>query len=214
MIRAVATVPTQALQLWFRPSEFELGWPHVGVTVSGYPAPFDTYASMSHLLDLEDWPDDDRPGSLAYLCSVLPESTAQAPQPAREVVRSNAQEFLRASADRFWPGVRTADGDFCWDLLCGEVPGKGADRLDGQYWSANTDPSDRYVQSLPGSGAFRLQADQSGYENLVLAGDWINCGLNAGCVEAAVMAGHEAGNVVRRRPVTEGLLGAWYGVSG
>jgi uncharacterized protein with NAD-binding domain and iron-sulfur cluster len=49
-------------------------------------------------------------------------------------------------------------------------------------------------------------------DNLVLAGDWINCGLNAGCIEAAVMSGRQAANVLRGRRLTEGLLGAWYGI--
>ncbi len=77
---------------------------------------------------------------------------------------------------------------------------------------ANVDPSDRYVQSLPATGAHRLRADESGFANLFLAGDWINCGLNAGCIEAAVMAGTEAANAVRRRPLTEGISGTWYGL--
>ena len=56
----------------------------------------------------------------------------------------------------------------------------------------------------PATGAHRLRADESGFANLFLAGDWINCGLNAGCIEAAVMAGTEAANAVRRRPLTDG----------
>jgi uncharacterized protein with NAD-binding domain and iron-sulfur cluster len=86
------------------------------------------------------------------------------------------------------------------------------ERLDGQFWTANVDPSDQYVQSLPGTGAYRLRADQSGYANLFLAGDWINCGLNAGCIEAAVMAGMQAANAVRGLPLTDGISGAWYGI--
>jgi uncharacterized protein with NAD-binding domain and iron-sulfur cluster len=74
------------------------------------------------------------------------------------------------------------------------------------------DPSDQYVQSLPGTGARRLRADESGYDNLFLAGDWINSGLNAGCIEAAVMAGIQAANGVRGRPLTEGVIGTWYGL--
>ena len=85
--------------------------------------------------------------------------------------------------------------------------------LDSQYWRANVDPSDQYVQSLPASGASRLQANESGYRNLFLAGDWINCGLNAGCIESAVMAGVQAANAVRGRRLTENLLGQWYGLA-
>ncbi len=41
-----------------------------------------------------------------------------------------------------------------------------------QHVSVNIDPSDRYVQSVPGSDKYRLRPDESGYDNLVLAGDW------------------------------------------
>jgi uncharacterized protein with NAD-binding domain and iron-sulfur cluster len=68
------------------------------------------------------------------------------------------------------------------------------------------------VQSPPGSAAHRLRADESGYGNLFLAGDWVNCGLNAGCIEAAVLGGLEAANAVRGRPLLEGVSGAWYGL--
>jgi uncharacterized protein with NAD-binding domain and iron-sulfur cluster len=70
------------------------------------------------------------------------------------------------------------------------------------------------VQSLPGTGRHRLRADRSGWANLVLAGDWINCGLDAGCIEAAVLSGLEAANVVLGRPLTAGVLGALYGLEG
>ena len=55
---------------------------------------------------------------------------------------------------RGWQG---ADG-FRWDLLCGAGGATGPDRLDSQHWRANVDPSDRYVQSLPGTDRLRLRA--------------------------------------------------------
>ena len=50
---------------------------------------------------------------------------------------------------------------------------------------ANLDPSDRYVQSLPGSGRFRMAPGATGLDNLVVAGDWTACGWDAGSMEAA-----------------------------
>ena len=111
-----------------------------------------------------------------------------------------------------WPGATTPTGDFRWELLCSEDGEADDKQLDSQFWSANVDPSDRYVQSLPATGIHRLRADESGFANIFLAGDWINCGLNAGCIEAAVMAGTEAANAVRGRPLTEGISGTWYGL--
>jgi uncharacterized protein with NAD-binding domain and iron-sulfur cluster len=212
MLRRVATVPTQSLQTWLRSGESELGWLDPGATVSAYLAPFDTYASMSHLIAREDWADGRRPRTIACFCSVLPTDAAADPDAAHRLVRANAVDHLTHFAGQIWPHAVTGDGDFRWDLLCAEDGGAREERLDSQFWSANVDPSDQYVQSLPGTGVHRLRADQSGYTNLFLAGDWIDCGLNAGCIEAAVMAGLQAANALRGRPLTEGISGAWYGL--
>jgi uncharacterized protein with NAD-binding domain and iron-sulfur cluster len=202
MVQHVATVPTQALQVWLRPRERELGWAHPGSTLSGYLTPFDTYASMTHTLGREDWPADGAPHAVAYFCSVLTEREAADPARAEERVEANAIEFLTRSSGHFWPAAIDAEGHFRWELLAGD--GSAA-----RYCRANVDPSDRYVQSLPGTGRFRLRADGSGYRNLVLAGDWIDCGLNAGCIEAAALAGLQAANAVLGRPLMEGVLGSW-----
>jgi uncharacterized protein with NAD-binding domain and iron-sulfur cluster len=78
-----------------------------------------------------------------------------------------------------------------------------------QFWRANIDPSDRYVQSLPGTDRLRLRADASGYANLYLAGDWTDNGLNAGCIEAAVLSGLQAANAVCGRPLRDRTLGVY-----
>ena len=87
----------------------------------------------------------------------------------------------------------------------------GFDRriLAGRHVSVNVDPSDRYVQSVPGSDRCRLRPDESGYENLVLAGDWTDCGMNAGCIEAAVMSGLEAANALLGRGRFYRIRGYW-----
>jgi uncharacterized protein with NAD-binding domain and iron-sulfur cluster len=71
--------------------------------------------------------------------------------------------------------------------------------LDHQYWRANVDPSDLYVQSLPGTDKYRIRPGDTGYDNLVIAGDWTDCGFNAGCVEAATRSGRLAATAVRDR---------------
>ncbi len=124
-------------------------------------------------------------------------------------MRADAIEFLRHDVRNLWPSA-ALDGDFRWDLLCGDErrrPAADETRLDGQYLRANVDPSDRYVLSLPGTGRYRLRADESGYDNLVLAGDWIDSGLNAGCIEAAVVSGVQAANAVLGRPLLERVAG-------
>ena len=56
-----------------------------------------------------------------------------------------------------------------------------------------------YAQSVPGSDKYRLRPDESGYDNLVLAGDWTDSGINAGCIEAAVISGLQAANALLGR---------------
>jgi uncharacterized protein with NAD-binding domain and iron-sulfur cluster len=65
----------------------------------------------------------------------------------------------------------------------------GQNRFNSQFWRANIDPSERYVMSVVNSSQYRLATDKTGFNNFYITGDWIQTGLNAGCVEAATMAG-------------------------
>jgi len=202
MVARIGTVATQSLQLWMREPEGSLGWSQVGSTVSAMEGPFSTWASMSHLIDVEEWPADDRPGSIAYFCGALDAAPVVDPASAAKwhgEVRRRAADFTHGELGGLLPGTVGAAG-FRSELLCGSGRGHGADPLDGQFWRANVDPSDRYVQSLPGTDRYRLRSDESGYDNLFLAGDWTDSGINAGCIEAAVLSGLQAANAVRGRP--------------
>jgi uncharacterized protein with NAD-binding domain and iron-sulfur cluster len=203
MVDNVGTVATQALQLWLSEDERALGWSGpAGVTVSAFVKPFDTWASMSHLLPVEDWPETEQPKSIAYFCGVLraPNALDGTPDARREnrSVRGRARTFLDSDVATLWPAAVT-DGGFRWPLLCDGTNSATNDsaRLDTQYWRANIDPSDRYVQSLPGTDQYRLHPGRTGFTNLVVAGDWTDSGLNAGCVEGAVRSGQLAAEAVR-----------------
>lgn len=89
---------------------------------------------------------------------------------------------------------------FDWSVLIDLNDGTGPARFDGQYWRGNVDPSERYVLSVVGSSQHRLRADQSGFANLFLAGDWLKTGLDAGCVEAATMGGMQAARAIGGYP--------------
>jgi uncharacterized protein with NAD-binding domain and iron-sulfur cluster len=197
----VRTVATQAMQLWLRPDEQALGWAGAAATVTGCGAPFDTYASLSHTIPFEDWPARQRPATAATFCAVLDEAAAATDDPDAAVLEA-AVGYLDRRAGNLWPAARGSDGGFDWSLLCGADGARTPrDSLATQHVRANVDPSDRYVLSVPGSARFRLRADESGYENLALAGDWIENGLNAGCIEGATLGGLQAANAVLRRPL-------------
>jgi uncharacterized protein with NAD-binding domain and iron-sulfur cluster len=104
-------------------------------------------------------------------------------------VLTQAVDYLDQHVGLYLPGVVTEQG-FGWHLLSGANGNRGISALNTQHVSVNIDPSDRYVQSVPGSDKYRLRSDESGYDNLVLAGDWTDSGMNAGCIEAAVIQRH------------------------
>jgi uncharacterized protein with NAD-binding domain and iron-sulfur cluster len=204
MTTHIRTVATQAFQIWLRPDEPTLGWHEPGVTISAYLRPFETWASMPQTLWTEDWPADDRPGTVAYFCGTLNApwpTTEKGPGYARrheQVVRRAAAEYIDSNLGPYFPGAVTANG-FNWHLLSGVNGERGEPALATQHVSVNVDPSDRYVQSIPGTERYRLRPDESGYDNLILAGDWTDSGMNAGCIEAAAMSGLEAANAVLGR---------------
>jgi uncharacterized protein with NAD-binding domain and iron-sulfur cluster len=204
MTTNLRTVATQAFQLWLRPDEPTLGWHRPGSTTSGYVAPFDTWASMPQTLWAEQWPPGDQPRTVAYFCGALNALWPNIDDPdvytanCREKVFTEAVAYLDNHVGLYLPGAVTEQG-FAWHLLVGANGHRGVSALKTQYVSVNIDPSDRYVQSVPGSDKYRLRSDESGYDNLVLAGDWTDSGFNAGCIEAAVMSGLQAANALLGR---------------
>jgi len=215
MLESVETVGTQAFQLWLKPSEEELGWSAEGSTVTSYVDTYDTWSSMSHLIEAEGWPAEQRPGSVAYFCSSMRQEDVDDPtdlgQPGRasNEARQAAVQYLENSVGHYWPNAIDEDGRFRWDLLVGAAPDAGPEAIDTQYVTANVDPSDRYVQALPGTDQARLRADESGFANMRLAGDWTDCGLNAGCIEAAVISGLAAANSILGLPLDAGVSGGY-----
>jgi uncharacterized protein with NAD-binding domain and iron-sulfur cluster len=159
---------------------------------------------------VEDWPDAARPGSIAYFCGSVdapwppdrrwPEYVAHHEAEAQV----QAAEFVENHLPHFLPGLR-GPGGIRWDLLCG-WDGTSAP-LSSQYLRVNLDPSDRYVMCVPGSDEYRLRSDESGFDNLYLAGDWTDNGINAGCIEAAVLSGLQAANAIQGRARTHRITG-------
>ena len=208
MLARVGTVATHAFQVWLRPDERALGWPHPGTTMSAFTRPFDTWASMSHLVELEDWGAVGPPGTVGYFCSTLGADGRGSAAGAAGHTRAQAVRFLERHSRQFWPNaVDPATGGFRWDYLCADSDLEGPERFGTQFWTANTDLSDRYVQALPGTDASRLRPDRSGYANLVLAGDWTDCGINAGCIEAAAVSGLQAANALLGRSRWDRIAG-------
>ncbi len=218
MVKHLKTVNTQAFQIWLREDMEQLGWRDPPLALSAFVQPFETWADMSHLIREERWKNN--PKAIAYFCSVLKEPVSPREVSAdsylrrrRLEVRDNAIRYLNHEIVQLWPKVTRRD-EFRWDLLMDpkeKASGRKAHRcsearFDSQYWTANVNPSDQYVLSLPGTQKYRISPLDNTYDNLTIAGDWTTCGLDAGCVEAAVISGRLAAHAISSSPALEEIV--------
>jgi uncharacterized protein with NAD-binding domain and iron-sulfur cluster len=198
MVAGLRTIGTRALQIWIDARPSALGWRAGQAMLGSFQRPFAAWGDMAQVLRREAWDSDSdsdgsprdggaHVGGVEYFC----DTTGDHEEDDAAAVKRDAIEWLEGSMSRLMPG-------FSWEHLAAPA-GRGRERFDAQYWRANLSPSDRYVLSVPGSSRVRLAPDGSGFENLFLAGDWVRTDLNAGCVEAAAMAGLGAGRALHAR---------------
>ncbi|MFO0756791.1 MAG: NAD(P)-binding protein [Byssovorax sp.] len=214
MVEQVKTTGTQAFQIWMREDMRELGWNEPPVNLSGFVEPFDTWADMSHLAPEESWKGEVR--SIAYFCSPLPggpppsgaEEGMRYRSAERDKVRARAIDFLNHEIGGLWPAAVRGRKGFRFEVLAGAPPEvHGEARFDSQLWAANVGGSDRYVLSVPGSSKYRISPLDLSVDNLTIAGDWTETGLNTGCVESAVMSGLLAAHAICGSPRLEDIIG-------
>jgi uncharacterized protein with NAD-binding domain and iron-sulfur cluster len=200
MLNEISTIETGAFQLWGHSSLKAMGWSQPSSVLTGEEEPLDTYADMTHLLPVEDWTSNPSPQSLAYFCGSLPETPAttaltdpEYPQKRLSQMNEWAKQSLERACRRYWPNMREGDFQGSENGEMQESP--------GYYIRVNVSPSERYTQTFPGFQRVRLKADESGFKNVVLTGDWTLNGLDVGCVEASVMSGLQASRVLCGFPV-------------
>lgn len=209
--RAVAmkgqTVATKATQLWLAEDLEALGWFRGSGIVSALGMSFDTWADMTHTLPSERaWraarpPEQavqskqaaekaDRARSVAYFCGVIPDEEIQTRQYG-EAALAKSLAALVTDMSRLWPAL-----------------GRQRLQLLERHFQANVAGSDRYSLSLPGTILDRLSPLDRSVLNMTVAGDWTACGLDAGCVEAAVMSGMLAAHAMTgKEPALDAIVG-------
>ena len=197
MLDNLTTVGTRAVQVWSGKSTGDLGWSPTASSIStSYAEPLDTYCDMSHLIPSEAFP----PGevnSIGYFCGPLVDTGDHNADLA--AVKREALDYLSTDVTQLWP--KAVDGSaFDWNVLVDESNGQGAARFDAQYWRANTQGTERYVATRAGTVGYRLRSDDSGFRNLVLAGDWTRNGIDGGSVEAAFASGRMASRALCGSP--------------
>jgi uncharacterized protein with NAD-binding domain and iron-sulfur cluster len=210
MVQNVGTVQTGSIQLWLDRTNVDIGAPDVGRASTAGVEALSTWSDMSFLLQREQWPPEAAPPQfIAYMIGVLEDAAnfPAPPDPAFPIAQLErwkkiAIDWLRENTRTIWPKGVGADGkSLDWNLLHDASGGSGEQRLDAQYLKVNIDPSERYVSSFTNTSIYRLSPGASGLTNLYLSGDWVKTEFNAGCVEAAVMAGLACAQALSGEPV-------------
>lgn len=183
MVDQLEIVPTISMRLDFNRDRLALGWRQTSALLSGWRSvPFTTWEDCTAWINLEDWRVASSPRNVATYCGVYSPALSLAGQEAQ------VKAWLDERLGQLFPRAMSAPDTFDFDLLCAPDGVLGEDRLEAQWIHRSQSPSDHFVLSLPRRSRFCLAADTSGYENLVLAGDWLYTGMG-GNVEGAVMAG-------------------------
>ena len=199
------TVATQAAQVWLDADFKSLGWQSAAGIVTALGLSFDTLADMTHTLATERaWrrargadfdPALERSRAVAYFCSVLSDAEiALSRGNAQALAEKSMMKMLQGDARAIWP--RAFESRL---TAVNRVVHPGGDfkpELARLYARANAVGSERYTLSTPGSIDSRISPLDASVANMSIAGDWTACGLDAGCVEAAVMSGKLAAHAI------------------
>jgi uncharacterized protein with NAD-binding domain and iron-sulfur cluster len=204
MVDTVKTTATMAFQAWTTIPTEDLGPNAAGTVLTGFAKQLDSWGDLSLMLPEENWSPYDPPRGLAYFCGSFPDdkpvpapyTDPKYPEKELERAKTLTLKWINENLSVLWPRVINSKGAVRWDLFFDHKARTGRSRFDAQYVRANINPSDRYVLSVPGSVFERMRADESGVDNLYLAGDWVRTGINAGCIEASVMAGRAAASAI------------------
>lgn len=219
MVDRVKVVRTQAFQLWLHKTSGEMGWnpgPREAPVLTAFVEPFDTWAEMRHLIVRESWQPGDNCKDIAYFVNAMDVDKPQAPfddpsypRTQTDRARASALQFVNRYLRDIWPDCTNpaAPDQFNFDLLVDIFGRVGEAAFNDQFFRANIDPSELYVMSVAGSTEHRLPPGDSGFDNLILAGDWTRVELNIGCVEAAVQSAMMASSAICGSP--EFIYGAF-----
>ncbi len=201
-LSAQATVRTQSSQIWLNERSEQLGWIHPPTIVTGLPKPMDTWADLSMTLNMElPQLSTQGPRSVHYFCAVMPDDTGDATlttqQQADEMVLCNTLRWIQKHSHWVLPNLNLQDEN---SAVLHDFGVKRSTLFEQQWFSGNIDLTSRYVLSLPQSIDKRIESRMQGVANLCFAGDWVQTGLNYGCVESAVIGGLKAAREISGYP--------------
>jgi uncharacterized protein with NAD-binding domain and iron-sulfur cluster len=204
MVANVAAVQTASFQIWVRKTLPELGWTLPTPILSVYVEPLNTWCDMTQVLKRESW-GGDAPVGISYFTGAQegpdqppPRADHGFPERMRAAAKQLTIDYLRTSLTTLWPAAvdPRQPPALDWDILFDPGHAEGEGPLAAQYWRSNCEPHERCTLALPGTARFRIRADDSGYANLTIAGDWIDNGIHVACMEGAIMGGIYAARAV------------------
>jgi len=224
MVETSATIRTIACQLWIAAGDGQLDglrWMK-GARFCEYqlagatPDPLNVAVETTTILRTEA-----TSGALhlLYLCGPAEDDPHQPPPggdpryPERQRARVQVvcENWLNDHA-HLWPAL-CHPGTTTFDPAVLHHPDPAAtiwQRLDWQYFRINLDPSERYVLSTTGSTPNRLLPWESGFNNLLLAGDWCRNSIDIGCVESAATSAMLATHHLAGHPAVGDIAGQQY----
>ena len=205
MVDAMNTAATAGLQLWLKPTMQQLGWKFDLALMETYAPMFNAGLDMTDLLPRETWegvPPEENPQACYYFSGDVPDGTDE------QAEQAMMKEWLSTHVGAIWPNATTPQnpGALNWDLLVDLEGRQGEERLKAQFLTHNPNPSDRYVRCPPESAMKRLSTNESGYDNLLLTGDWTMSPMNMASVEGSVMAGLRTANALLGRELNDGIV--------
>jgi uncharacterized protein with NAD-binding domain and iron-sulfur cluster len=200
MFEHLRLTESQAIRMWFKVSLTELGWRHEPPILSGTDWPHSTWEDNSQAKDIQNFPQNDQPGTIGTLFGPLETGAGDIRSPNHyasqlQIAQRNAQTFLYQSMPALWPGLVEGNA-IAWSKFIDLEGRSGEQRFGFQVVAANVGPNESYVVAWPGSLKYRARPDESGYQHLYLAGDWTRNGIEAGTVEGAVISGLKAAHAI------------------
>ena len=196
----VATTQTVALQMWCDEQLADLGWGDPTPLLSLFWDPLNTWCDMSQVLPLEAWPTEARPRMLAYFCGPMAHVW---PGPEHQRRDREFDRRWRAELDRQAQEARAE----LYRRIHQLWPGARGLRPRREYLRANYDPHARCTLALPRQAANRIAADDTGYHNLTVAGDWTSNYIQVACLEGTVQSGIRAARVISEQPALYRMIG-------
>lgn len=188
-VDTVGATETQSLRIWFLPELTDLGWNLGAPILSAYAQPYSTWEDPTPCLETEYWPPSNQPQTVSHLFGPLLSSGTLPPITDKSYVRT---QFLQAYCSAgiwthyvvgsLWPQATRPGFPL---VLSGSTVAAIQVR-------ANAGPEQMYTQVLPGTAKYRLEADGTGYSNMIVCGDWTKTEWLTGCEEGAVMSGLNA----------------------